>query len=163
MDSRGVIIDYGTKQRLFTGLARQAAMLLYRTCEAPGCNMPAAWSQIDHNIEWSDGGRTDQNNRAIGCGTHNRIKHRQKWRIRRDHRGHAYTLRADGTIILPVGERPPDLTEDELNEHARQRLQQLTAAQPTRDLSDATTGRTVRCDGRWPGQPMAVPKSAPMP
>jgi hypothetical protein len=28
LDSRGVIIDYGTKQRLFTGLARQAAMLL---------------------------------------------------------------------------------------------------------------------------------------
>ena len=130
MDSRGVIIDYGTKQRLFTGLARQAAMLMYRTCEAPGCNMPAAWSQVDHNIEWYEGGRTDQNNRAIGCGTHNRLKHREKWRIRRDHRGHAYTLRADGTIILPVGERPPDLTIDELNEHARQRLQQLRATRP---------------------------------
>ena len=123
MDSRGVVIDYGTKQRLFTGLARQAAIVLNRTCEAPGCTLPAAWSQIDHNTEWHEGGRTDQSNRTIGCGHHNRLKHRQRWRVHRDRRGRAYTLKPDGTIILPVGERPPDLTDDELAEHARQRLQ----------------------------------------
>jgi hypothetical protein len=128
MDSRGVVIDYGTKQRLFTGHARQAAMLLHRTCEAPGCTLPAAWSQIDHNIEWYEGGRTDQSNRAIGCGHHNRTKHRQRWRIRRDRHGRAYTLKPDGTIILPVGERPPDLTDDELTEHIRHRINTLIAS-----------------------------------
>ena len=127
MDSRGVVIDYGTKQRLFTGLARQAAMIMHRTCEAPGCTLPAAWSQIDHNAEWHQGGRTDQSNRTIGCGHHNRLKHRERWRVRRDHRGRAYTLRPDGTIILPVGERPPDLTDDEMTERARRRVGALTA------------------------------------
>jgi hypothetical protein len=127
MDSRGVVIDYGTKQRLFTGLARQAAMVMNRTCEAPGCTLPAAWSQVDHNIEWYEGGRTDQVNRAIGCGQHNRLKHRERWRVRRDRRGRAYTLRPDGTIILSVGERPPDLTDDETAERVRRRFESLIA------------------------------------
>jgi hypothetical protein len=127
MDSRGVVIDYGTKQRLFTGLARQAAMIMNRTCEAPGCTLPAAWSQVDHNTEWHHGGRTDQSNRTIGCGRHNRVKHRERWRVGRDRRGRAYTLRPDGTIILPVGERPPDLTDDELDELARRRVEGLIA------------------------------------
>lgn len=127
LDSRGVVIDYGTKQRLFTGLARQAAMLLARTCEFPGCTMPADWSQVDHNHEWADGGRTDQDNGNIGCGHHNRTKHRRRWRTRRDQRGRAYTIRADGTIILPVGERPPDLSIDEQTQLARRRLRDLVA------------------------------------
>jgi hypothetical protein len=125
IDSNSVITDYGTKQRLFTGLARQAAMLLQRNCEFPGCTLPAAWSQVDHNIEWHQGGRTDQRNSNIGCGTHNTTKHRRRWRTRRDARGRAYTLRADGTIVLPAGERPPDLTIDEATELARARVDAL--------------------------------------
>jgi hypothetical protein len=127
VDSRGVIIDYGTRQRLFTGLARQAALLLAKTCEFPGCNMPATWSQIDHNHEWMSGGRTDQDNTNIACGHHNRTKHRQRWRTRRNHRGRAYTIRNDGTLILPAGERPPDLTIDETTELAKARLRALIA------------------------------------
>ncbi|MFP5488356.1 MAG: DUF222 domain-containing protein [Acidimicrobiia bacterium] len=126
LDSRGVVIDYGTKQRLFTGLARQAAMLLTRTCEYPGCEHPATWSQIDHNTEWASGGRTDQDNSNVVCKFHNLDKHRQRWRTRRDPRGRAYTIRADGTIVLPVGERPPDLSIDEQTELARARLRDLT-------------------------------------
>ena len=125
LDSRRVITDYGTKQRLFTGLARQAALLLARTCEFPGCTLPAEWSQVDHNHEWHQGGRTDQTNTNIGCGHHNRLKHRQRWRTRRDQHGRAYTIRDDGTIILPAGERPPDLTIDEHTQLARARLRAL--------------------------------------
>lgn len=127
VDSQGVIVDYGTRRRLFTGLARHAAMLLARTCEAPGCDHPADWSHIDHNIEWHQGGPTDQANRNITCNFHNNRKHRERWRTRRDARGRAYTLRADGTIILPVGERPPDLSIDEMTEIARVRVRALAA------------------------------------
>lgn len=125
LDSQGVVIDYGTKQRLFTGLARQAAMLLATTCEYPGCTLPAAWSQVDHNHEWHAGGRTDQDNARVSCGHHNRVKHRQRWKTRRDRRGRAYTIRADGTIILPVGERAPDLSIDEYTQLARERVRAL--------------------------------------
>lgn len=122
VDSQGVVVDYGTKQRLFQGLARDAALLLVSRCSHPGCELPAAWCEIDHNIEWSAGGCTDQRNANIECGRHNRFKHRERWKVRRDQRGRPYSIRPDGTIVLPVGERPPDLSHDEAREAVRRRL-----------------------------------------
>jgi archaeosine-15-forming tRNA-guanine transglycosylase len=122
VDSQGVVIDYGTKQRLFSGSARAAALLLASTCNHPGCRLAARDCQVDHVDEWTDGGRTDQRNSGIECGGHNRFKHRERWTTRRDSCGRVYSLRPDGTIVLPVGERPPDLTADELARAARNRL-----------------------------------------
>ena len=125
VDSQGTVIDYGTKQRLFTGAARNAAMLLADVCSHPGCETPARFCQVDHDLEWSDGGRTDQRNARITCGHDNRNKHRKRWRTRRDQRGRPYTVRPDGSIILAVGERPPDLAIDQLNEAIRTRAAAL--------------------------------------
>ena len=115
VDSRRVVIDMGRRQRLFTGNARQAARLLVRRCEHAGCELPADWCEIDHVEEWDrDLGRTDQWNAAVHCAAHNRDKHRRRWRTRRATNGVTYTERADGTLILPVGVRPPrfDDTDD---------------------------------------------------
>lgn len=128
VDSDGVIVDYGTKQRLFTGRARAAALLLASTCSHPGCRVPARFCEVDHMDEWATGGgRTDQHNAAAECGGHNRFKHRERWSTRRDACGRVYTLRSDGTIVLPVGERSPDLTADELARAARTRLADVRA------------------------------------
>lgn len=125
VDSQGVVIDYGSKQRLFTGNARQAAMLLATTCTHPGCRLPARLCEVDHITEWNDDGRTDQRNGSIKCGGHNRFKHRERWKSRRDQHGRVYNIRGDGTIVLPVGERAPDLRADELAEITRSRLATL--------------------------------------
>lgn len=109
VDSEGHVIDYGTKQRLFTGPARQAALLLASRCVYPGCRLPARMCQVDHNEPWSTGGPTDQTNAVPLCGVHNRIKHRDGLTIVHDDHGRPYAQRPDGTIILPVGERPPDV------------------------------------------------------
>jgi hypothetical protein len=127
VDSNGVVVDLGSKQRLFTGNARLAAQLMTRSCSFPGCRLPARICQIDHNDEWNEGGRTDQSNANIECGPHNRHKHRNRLRTRRDSRGRIYHLRPDGTIILPVGERPPDLSIDEMTRAARARLAELAS------------------------------------
>lgn len=127
VDSDGVVIDYGSKQRLFTGHAREAAMLLATTCTHPGCRLPARLCEVDHITEWNDGGPTDQRNGAIRCGGHNRFKHRERWKTRRDQHGRVDNIRADGTIVLPVGERAPDLSTDELAEITRSRLTALCA------------------------------------
>ena len=124
IDSRKVVTDLGTTQRLFTGSARSAALLLEQSCVFPGCSVPADWSQVDHNVEHHLGGRTDQRNANAVCGHHNRLKHRSGWTTGRNERGRTYTLRRDGTMILPVGERPPDLHPDEL---IRRRCRALTA------------------------------------
>ncbi|MEO6653632.1 MAG: HNH endonuclease signature motif containing protein [Ilumatobacteraceae bacterium] len=126
VDSRGTVIDLGRKQRLFTGSARDAAKVLMRRCSHPGCSVPMRYADIDHIDEWVDGGRTDQHNSDIECRSHNRFKHRERWRTLRDPVGRRYSVRPDGTTVLPVGERPPDLSIDDLERAARARLLQLT-------------------------------------
>jgi hypothetical protein len=111
--------------RRVTGHARQAAMLLATTCTHPGCRLPARLCEVDHITEWNDGGHTDQANGAVKCGGHNRFKHRERWKTRRDQHGRIYNIRSDGTIVLPVGERAPDLSADELAEITRSRLTSL--------------------------------------
>lgn len=126
-----VITNMGRKSRLFTGAAREAAKLLITHCDHPGCDLPADICQVDHAIEWSADGLTDQDNAGVRCGSHNRFKHRQRWRTRRDIHGTTYTIRPDGTIILPVGARPPTFPDhDDTADHA--------------DHADAVTERDLR-------------------
>jgi hypothetical protein len=128
LDSDGVVIDLGRKRRLFTGGARVAAKLLARRCSHPGCDVSATFSDVDHLDEWArDDGATDQRNADIQCGKHDRFKHRERWRSRRSTTGRTYSIRPDDTIVLAVGERPPDLTIDELQRIARHRLPALTS------------------------------------
>jgi hypothetical protein len=100
-------INLGRKVRVFTGAARDAAKLLAVQCDHLGCGLPAELCDVDHSIEWHEGGPTDQDNAGPRCGGHNREKHRKQWRTRRDIHGRIHTIRADGTIMLPVGVRPP--------------------------------------------------------
>ena len=112
----GLPINLGRKVRVFTGAARDAAKLLAVQCDHLGCGLPAELCQVDHSVGWSDGGRTDQVNAGVECGGHNREKHRKRWRTRRDVHGRIHTIRADGTIMLPVGVRPPVFPDEPRNE-----------------------------------------------
>ncbi|BAN03816.1 HNH endonuclease signature motif containing protein [Ilumatobacter coccineus] len=133
-DADGHVIDYGRKQRLFTGPARHAAMVLLRTCEHPGCELRSTSCEIDHGIEWNELGTTDQANAGVRCGPHNRGKHRNRWRTRTSTAGRHHTVRADGSIMLPAGCRVPELVDEtdepaelaRLAELARTRVGELT-------------------------------------
>ena len=144
VDSAGVVTDLGRRQRLFTGSARDAATLLTRTCTHPGCTVRSRFAEIDHVDDWADGHGTDQDNADVRCGRHNRFKHRQRWRTRRDPHGRSYSIRPDDTIVLPVGERPPDLTIDELTRIARQRAAALRPLQSTGSANPSRTAVTGR-------------------
>jgi Domain of unknown function (DUF222) len=113
VDSAGVVIDLGRRKRLFTGAAREAAMLLLRRCDHPGCDLTADWCDVDHAVEWADGGTTDQANSGIECGRHNVTKSKRRWRTKRATDGRRYTIRPDGSIMLPVGVRPPEFAGDD--------------------------------------------------
>lgn len=112
VDPQGVVIDMGRKTRLFTGTAREAAKLLVRRCDHAGCDLPEDFCEVDHVTEWVDLGTTDQINAGVDCGHHNREKHRKKLTRRRSIHGQSYTIRPDGSIILPVGVRPPTFPDD---------------------------------------------------
>jgi hypothetical protein len=135
VDAAGVAIDMGRRRRLFEGPAREAARLLVLRCEHPGCELPADLCDIDHAEEWADGGWTDQHNSRIRCGSHNVDKTKRRWRSRRAANGRTYTVRGDGTIMLPVGVRPPTFPDEDdpgdigyLTKLARERAAALQAA-----------------------------------
>jgi hypothetical protein len=69
----------GPRTRLFTGALRRAIQLRDRHCQHPsGCDEPVSRCQIDHIIEYEDGGTTTLANGQLQCGFHNRWKHRNK-------------------------------------------------------------------------------------
>jgi hypothetical protein len=125
VDSRGVTINLGRKERLFTGSAATAARMMATRCEHPGCTLPEAWCQIDHLQEWGDHGPTDQDNGGIFCGHDNRQKHRLKLKARRDRYGNVQLQRRDGTWITPIGTDPPTPADFDTPE---QRARQLGAS-----------------------------------
>lgn len=100
-DSRSTIIDKGTRQRLFTGSAREAAQLQYPRCTYPGCGVPTKHTQIDHIIPARDGGPTAPWNGNPNCPHHNRWKE-LGYHTWHDPNGHWHTLRPDGTPITHV-------------------------------------------------------------
>ncbi len=113
VDAGGVVVDLGRRQRLFSGSARDAARVLFVRCEHPGCELPADLCEIDHVVEWVDGGSTHQANARVLCSSHNTDKTRRRWRSRRATDGRTYTVRADGTIMLPVGVRAPIFPDED--------------------------------------------------
>ena len=98
VDSAGVIVDIGRRQRLFTGVLREAVMLASPRCTWPGDNRAAKFCQADHIVPHADDGPTRVHNGAPECGHHNRFKTRGD-RTWRDPEGHWHTDCPDGTEI----------------------------------------------------------------
>ena len=139
LGARCVPIDMGRSVRVFAGAARDAASLLVDMCDHPGCDVPTAWCQVDHSTEWSELGETNQANAGIECGFHNRDKHRRRRRTRRSVDGRMHTFRDDGTIMLPVGCRPPRF-DDADEDDQRLDLDELTPEED-RTLVEAARAR----------------------
>ncbi len=109
-DAKGVVIDMGRRNRLFTGHARLAAQIPDQSCIWPGCDVQTSRCQIDHTTPWSpdpagDSGSSDSSggctcpaNGAPLCGRHNRHK-QHGYQTRRDPGGAWHTYRPDGTRI----------------------------------------------------------------
>jgi len=96
-----VIVNFGKRQRVFTGSGKRAAEIqaFLQTggrCLWPGCGRRR--TQHDHTQPWGAGGDTDLDNCGPLCGHHNRWKSRgyTTWR---DTTGRWHTTRPDGTEI----------------------------------------------------------------
>jgi len=98
LDSAGVVVDVGRKQRLFTGALRDAVMLISHRCIWPGCYRPASQCEADHVLPFSNAGPTAAHNGGPACGHHNRWKSRG-YRTWRDPNGHWHHYRPNHTEI----------------------------------------------------------------
>ena len=80
-DGPARVIEVGPRTRFFTGALRRAIQVRDRHCQDPsGCDEPVSRTEVDHIVEYEDGGETTQANGQLACRFHNRRKHRQKRR-----------------------------------------------------------------------------------
>ncbi|MDX6264978.1 MAG: hypothetical protein QOH84_6666, partial [Kribbellaceae bacterium] len=52
-----------------------------RTCQFPGCNRPAEYTDLDHRVAFHAGGRTTAANLWCLCRHHHRLKHEGGWHV----------------------------------------------------------------------------------
>ncbi len=81
-DDHGAIGAIGTTGRIFNAHQRRAIVLRDRKCLIPGCEIPAAWCEVHHVIEYSRGGPTHTSNGVLLCWHHHRTLDTGAWRIR---------------------------------------------------------------------------------
>ncbi|MBS1699694.1 MAG: DUF222 domain-containing protein [Actinobacteria bacterium] len=84
-DERGQIVSIGTTARIFTAIQRRAIILRDRECVIPGCHTPAAWCELHHVQEHSQGGPTHTSNGVALCWHHHRTLETSGWQIRMRH------------------------------------------------------------------------------
>jgi hypothetical protein len=71
-------VEVSATARFFTGATRRAIELRDRTCCHPFCDQVAEYSQVDHVLEWRNGGRTTQDNGRLLCPKHNRARNHER-------------------------------------------------------------------------------------
>jgi hypothetical protein len=76
-DHAGAETRYSPSRRL-----RHVVRARTATCDAPGCDSPAAGTDLDHTVPWP-AGPTDQCNLAPRCRTHHRAKQAPDWTVER--------------------------------------------------------------------------------
>lgn len=88
-DSGAVLAD-GTTRRRPTAAQRRHVEARHRTCVHPGCRMPAADCDLDHTVEWAEGGQTLVDNLPPACRHDHMVRHEGGW---------TYHQTADGRYI----------------------------------------------------------------
>jgi hypothetical protein len=80
----GAMVSVGSDHYTVPAAMRRVLRLRDGTCRFPGCNRPAARSDIDHTQAWEDGGHTALDNLAHLCAPHHRLKHQTLWDVRQE-------------------------------------------------------------------------------
>ena len=81
-DRTGRLIHHGPAPRHPTAADDAFVRARDHTCRAPGCRAPATHTDLDHTIDWADGGPSTPDNLAALCRHDHRLKHEGGWRIR---------------------------------------------------------------------------------
>ena len=116
----GIVLSIGRDRYKVPKTMRQAVTWRAGRCLTPGCGMPASRCEIDHRIEWSDGGETSLTNLNPLCKNHHTIKTVTDWHIEPAHggalqwispTGRAYNVHPERTLpaftIQPDPPPPP--------------------------------------------------------
>jgi hypothetical protein len=97
----GQLLDYGRDKRVCPPQLRRAVEYRDRHCVFAGCDAPAYWCDVHHQVHWIAGGETNLENSALLCERHHTKVH-HGFRVERPPDGRWRTYRPDGTEILLV-------------------------------------------------------------
>ncbi|MBW3621014.1 MAG: HNH endonuclease [Actinobacteria bacterium] len=79
------VLDVGRATRVWSGAQRRAIVALDGGCRFPGCDRPAAWTDIHHVRFWGrDRGPTDLANGVLLCVRHHHVCHEGGWQLTMD-------------------------------------------------------------------------------
>jgi len=106
----GHLLDRGRTTYAVTGVLRDFLAARDITCRHPGCTRPAARCQVDHAIEWADGGSTDTANTGLLCIRHHQLKTHGGWQIIESRPDGSCTWQSPGGRTYDVD--PPPLVCD---------------------------------------------------
>ncbi len=82
LNSEGVPLDVGRKERLAGPELRKALIARDKGCTRPGCTRPVRHTRAHHIVSWVDGGTTCLENCVLLCDRHHREIHHTDWTIR---------------------------------------------------------------------------------
>ena len=75
------MLAYGRERRLASKGQRLALAARDGGCCFPGCDRPAAWTEVHHIIPWLTGGPTDLDNMCLLCRYHHRHFETLGWHV----------------------------------------------------------------------------------
>jgi hypothetical protein len=98
VDAAGIILDLGREVRFATIQQYKALLLRDGCCTEEGCNIPAAWCDLDHFLSWEEGGETNLENMRLLCRFHHTMRHMKgSWVSGTATDGYIHL--ADGTVL----------------------------------------------------------------
>lgn len=106
----GHLLDRGRTTYAVTGALRDFLVTRDVTCRHPGCARPAARCQVDHAVEWADGGPTDTANTGLLCIRHHQLKTHGGWQIIESRLDGSCTWKSPGGRTYNVD--PPPLVDE---------------------------------------------------
>ncbi|MCW4457019.1 HNH endonuclease [Microbacterium sp. MPKO10] len=78
----GAVLSVGRDSYTVPADLKRVIRLRDETCTGIGCNKPATICDIDHVLEWQNGGETKLSNNTPECKQHHMIRHHTTWQIR---------------------------------------------------------------------------------
>jgi len=110
------ILDFDRTKYAVPADLRMVLRVRDETCRAPGCNRAARRCDVDHSVDWANGGTTCAGNLSHLCAFHHNLKHHTRVRLRNlgDGRiewktpsGRIHVTHPANTVGSPPGEAPP--------------------------------------------------------
>jgi len=87
-----------------------------RTCDFPGCHMPGRLCDMDHEISFAKGGRTDRHNMCPRCRRHHNLKTHGFWDCDHEEVTAIWTSRATGHSYSSTPDPYWTITDDDIRE-----------------------------------------------